>query len=252
MDALKKLRILNGNTLKLIAAAFMLVDHLGMIFFPRVAILRAIGRLAMPMFAFMISEGCRYTKNKWKHFLLLFGLGAICQVVYYFFDPTSIYFGILITFSLSTLMIYALQFAKKCFFDDSVGFWKTIGAVALFFGLVLAVYIFTSRLHVDYGFFGAMIPVFASIFDFRGIPAPDLWKKFDILPIRILCMLLPMLMIVITHTTPLFPLPSLLAIPILLLYSGEKGKLKMKYFFYIFYPAHLAILEGLYMLIYVL
>ena len=251
MDALKKLRILNGNTLKLIAAALMLVDHLGMIFFPETAILRAIGRLSMPIFAFMISEGCRYTKNKYKHFFLLFGLGAGCQLFYYFFDPHSIYFGILITFSFSILMIYALQFAKKCFFDENAGFWKTINAVALFFALVLGVFLFCRRFHVDYGFFGTMIPVFASLFDFRGIPAPDAWKKFDVLPVRVLCMLIPMLTLIIANGTS-FPVPSLLAIPLLLLYSGEKGKRNMKYFFYIFYPAHLAILEGLFMLIYVL
>lgn len=250
MDALKKIRILNGNTLKLLAAALMLVDHLGMIFFPKVAILRAIGRLSMPIFAFMIAEGCRYTKNKLKHFLLLFGLGAGCQLFYFFFDPTQIYFGILITFSFSVLMIYALQYAKKCFFDDSVGFWKTAAACALFFGLVGGVFVFCKVFHVDYGFFGTMIPVFASLLDFRGVPAPDVYKKFDSIPLRILCMIPPMLMIIAANT--LFALPSLLAIPILLLYSGEKGKWNMKYFFYIFYPAHLALLEGLYMLIYVL
>jgi hypothetical protein len=248
MDALKKIRILNGNTLKLLAAALMFVDHLGMIFFPKVAILRAIGRLSMPIFAFMIAEGCKYTKNKWKHFFLLFGLGAACQIFYYFFDRSQIYFGILITFSCSVLMIYALQYAKKCFFDDSVGFWETSAACGLFFGLVGGTFIFCKFCHVDYGFFGTMLPVFASILDFRGIPAPDVYKKYDVIPLRVLCMLPPMLMIILANFS--FALPSLLALPILLLYSGEKGKWNMKYFFYIFYPAHLGILQGLYMLIY--
>ena len=38
---------------------------------------------------------------------------------------------------------------------------------------------------------------------------------------------------------------SLLALPLLMLYSGRRGKWNMKYFFYIFYPAHLAILQGI-------
>jgi undecaprenyl-diphosphatase len=42
--------------------------------------------------------------------------------------------------------------------------------------------------------------------------------------------------------------PSLLALPLLYAYNGKRGKLKLKYFFYIFYPTHLVILEGIVML----
>jgi len=38
---------------------------------------------------------------------------------------------------------------------------------------------------------------------------------------------------------------SLLVIPFILLYSGKRGKVNTKYFFYIFYPAHLAILQAI-------
>ena len=140
MDILKKLRIFNSNTIKLLAAVFMFIDHFGLIYFPKVAWFRMVGRLAMPIFAFAIAEGCRYTKNKWKHFFLLFGLGAACQLVYFIFDPTTIYFGILITFSFSTLMIYALQFAKKCTFEENSNTLRTICAWLLFFLLVFGVY----------------------------------------------------------------------------------------------------------------
>ena len=43
---------------------------------------------------------------------------------------------------------------------------------------------------------------------------------------------------------------ALLALPLLCLYSGERGKVKMKYFFYVFYPLHLVLLEGIYVLVY--
>ena len=55
---------LSGNALKIIAAISMVIDHVGLMFFPTLKILRIIGRLAYPIFAFMIAEGCYYTKNK--------------------------------------------------------------------------------------------------------------------------------------------------------------------------------------------
>jgi hypothetical protein len=41
----------------------------------------------------------------------------------------------------------------------------------------------------------------------------------------------------------------LLALPLLSLYSGKRGKWKLRYFFYLFYPIHLAVLEGIYQLV---
>lgn len=248
MEALKKLRIFNSNTIKLIAAVFMFIDHLGLIFFPSSVVLRKIGRISMPIFAFAIAEGCRYTKNKWKHFLLLFGLGAACQLVYFIFDPSYIYLGILITFSLSTLMIYALQFAKKCTFAEKPNTLRILCAWLLFAALVTGTYFLCTIVEVDYGFWGCLLPVCASIFDFHRIPAPTILQKLDILPVRILCMAIPMFPLVFSN---MYFMPSsiriycFLAIPLLLLYNGEKGKANMKYFFYIFYPLHLGLLEGI-------
>ena len=50
--------ILSGNALKIIAALAMVADHVGLMFFPQVRILRIIGRLAYPIFAYMIAQGC--------------------------------------------------------------------------------------------------------------------------------------------------------------------------------------------------
>ena len=74
---------LSGNVLKIIALIAMTVDHIGVIIFPKAVVLRIIGRIAMPIFAFMIAEGCVYTKRKLRYFALVFGLGLICVVGYF-------------------------------------------------------------------------------------------------------------------------------------------------------------------------
>lgn len=253
MEFLKRLRIFNGNTLKILAAIFMVVDHFGVIFFPKMMLFRYIGRLSMPIFAFMISEGCRYTKNKWKHFGLLFGFAAVCQVVYFFFDNGSLYMSILVTFSLSTIVIYAMQYFKKCHSHDRTLWVLKILSSVLLIGSIFGVYFICNHLphlvkgfSVDYGFWGCMLPVFASIFDFRRIPAYLEWKKLDVLPARILSFTVGLLLFQISSPAPSMTIYMFYTIPLLLLYNGEKGKHNIKYFFYIFYPTHLVLLEGAY------
>jgi|GEM_PF-2361223 len=83
------------NTLKTIACVSMLVDHIGYILLPEAAFLRYIGRLAMPIFAFFIGEGCLYTRNRKKYFTRIFGLGVVCQLFYigeYLFTKAVIHF----------------------------------------------------------------------------------------------------------------------------------------------------------------
>ena len=253
MEFLKKIRFLNGNTLKLLAALFMFIDHFSMIYFPETStiywVFRAIGRLSMPLFAFAIAEGCRYTRNKIKHFFMLFVLGVLCQIVYFIFDPNTLYFGILFTFSFAILCIYALQYLKKQIFDNNAKTYKKVLASFLFIFSISATYVFCYFFQVDYGFWGCMMPVFAALFDFHRIPAPHELKKLDVLPLKVICLGIALIFLIYTNNSPLSAVTpyALLTLPILLLYNGEKGKRSMKYFFYIFYPAHLGLLEGVYM-----
>ncbi len=104
---MKQCRFLSGNALKLIAAVAMTIDHAGLLLFPRIRLLRILGRIAFPIFAFMIAEGCRYTRSPRRYFLSITALAAVCQIVY-FFAAGGRDFSILTTFSLSILMLNAL------------------------------------------------------------------------------------------------------------------------------------------------
>ena len=237
---------LSSNTLKIIAAISMLIDHLGVIFFPQIKIFRILGRIALPIFSFMIAEGTRYTRNKLRYFLMVFSLGVICQIVYFLYNGDT-YMSILIAFSISIATIYAMQLFKESLFDKNAKVLKKISCGALFFTVVLAVYFLNTVLEIDYGFFGCMLPVFAAVFYSPKTCEIALVKKLDALPVHLLTLSIGMIFLALEP----FPLQfwSFLAIPFLVLYSGKRGKANMKYFFYVFYPAHLLILEGINMFI---
>ncbi len=221
-------RFLTGNALKLIAAASMLCDHAGLMLFPQFPILRIIGRLAYPIFAFMIAEGCKYTRNRAKYFGMVFGLGVVCQTAYYIFARDT-YLSILITFSLSILTIYSLQNLKAK---------KNALSGLVFLSTVAGVWVLNRIFSIDYGFWGCMVPLFAAAFQNT---------KRDSLPVHITMLGIGLLLL--SADLGGIQYCALLALPLLFCYNGKRGSWNLKYFFYIFYPLHLVLLEGLAMLV---
>ncbi len=239
---------MNRNHLKIIACAAMLCDHIGYLLLPQFVWLRWIGRLAMPLFAFFIGEGCRYTRNRKKYALQLAVLAAVCQTAYFIEElvvggrltasSDCWYFNILFTFLLS---------CGACFL------WRDGAALlqqgktkqaALRFG-ALAAYLaalglftwFAWRqrreagwsLYVDYGLCGVLLPLSTQ-------PFGDKRKKLAAFTAALL-----VYCAVFTGDMP-YVWWSLLCLPLLICYNGQGGSRKYKYLFYVFYPAHLAVL----------
>ena len=240
MDQTKKLKFgLTNNQLKIIAMVSMLLDHVGLLFFPEEPIFRILGRIAFPIFAYMIAEGCRYTKNRMKYLGMIAGMGIVFQIVY-FVAMQSLYQGILVTFSLAIITIYAIDGILK-----SKKLWVCLASLAALAFVAVFLFVLPSLLGgtdfgIDYGIWGILLPLIVYF-----VPS----HKWRICGVAIL-----LLIRAIYYT--LFPLSlgvlqwfSLLSIPLLALYSGKRGRAKMKYVFYIFYPAHLVILYGIAMLI---
>ena len=96
----------------------MLIDHIGYFILPQLTILRLIGRLTFPIFAFLISEGTKYTKNKLRYLLTVGILGVVWQI-YLIIFRSDYHFNVLITFSISIVIIYAMDYFKKCLFDKN-------------------------------------------------------------------------------------------------------------------------------------
>lgn len=239
-------RGLTGNQLKIIAAISMTLDHIGLLLLPQLPFFRIMGRLAFPIFAYMIAEGCRYTRSRARYFLGIFGLGLVCQVVYYLFDK-SLYMYTLITFSLSIPVIYALQEVKKALASPGA-FLKRVLTCLMFMASVVGVYVINQHLTIDYGFWGVMVPVFASLFHQPGRDAHTIPQVLDHLLIHLLALAIALVFLTWSMGS-VIQYFSLLSIPILLCYKGVRGKWRMKYFFYLFYPLHLAAIQGVYMLL---
>ena len=55
---------ISATVLKWLALVFMTVDHVGAFLFPECAALRAVGRLAFPLFAFTVGESLRHTRHR--------------------------------------------------------------------------------------------------------------------------------------------------------------------------------------------
>ncbi len=222
---------LTGNQLKIIAMVTMTIDHMGMLLFPQVDLFRILGRLAMPIYAYMIAEGCRYTHDRKRYFLRLFGLGALCQIVY-FVAMGSLYMCILITFSLSVALIYL---ADRDLAQGRMGTVRLcLGVLGVFFlCVILPDLIPGTDFAVDYGIWGVMLPVFAYFGETKG-------KKLLFLTVG-LCMLG-----LAYGGNQWF---GLAAVPLLALYNGQRGKANIGKFFYLYYPAHLVALYGLSMVL---
>ena len=235
---------LSASTLKIIACILMVIDHVGVILLPHLLILRVIGRLSYPIFAYLLAEGCRYTRNKKKRFLLVFGLAMICELatVVVMGAPEG---GILVNFSLAILLIYEVQAIKRAMAQKRPG--RAFGLLALFLLSVAAVYGFVEFvLYVDYGFWGVLIPVWASIPDYKEGEAPAILAKISNRPVKFAFFSGGLLLLCVSRglLTDIQSF-SLLALPLIALYNGRPGRKGLKYGFYIFYPAHLVLLWGI-------
>ncbi len=233
--------------IKIIASISMLLDHMGMILFPNALWLRILGRIALPLYALCIAEGFRHTRSRSKYFLRIFILGALCQVVY-FFVSSEPYLGILITFSLSIILlclldalICACKAQKSAVLDVFAKIFKRslprpagIAICAVLLVLALGgVTLLNHYIRVDYGLTGVLLPVLIYL------GGSSRWGRFGGAAAGTL-------MLACNLEGSLTPrVWSLLALAPLALYNGKPGKYKLKYFFYIFYPAHLVLIYAI-------
>lgn len=195
--------------LKVLAIISMTVDHIGAIFLPKIWILRCIGRLAFPIFCFLLVEGFYHTRDVRKYMLRLGVFAILSEIPYdlafgydlWTFEKQNVFFTLLIGLG----MIWLLDRERE-----------TVTKAVI---VILAMWA-AEFLRSDYGFMGVLLITVFWIFREKKAAQYLLsagWNFFW--PVRV-------------------QYAGALAVIPIALYNGEKGR-NMKYFFYLFYPLHL-------------
>ena len=219
---------LTGSALKWIALVTMTIDHIGYLLLPDLVILRIIGRITMPIFAWMIAEGCRYTRNRKKYLGLILAIAALCQIVYFISDR-SLFMCILVTFSMSIGLIFLFDQTKRSQNDSFpvalLFYMAAILVICLLFPKLLHAYGFD----VDYGIGGVFLP-------FLIYMGKNKNEKLLLCAVGLTFIALDIGGV---------QWWAYLSLILLWLYNGKRGRYSMKYFFYIYYPLHLVVIQGI-------
>lgn len=232
-DAVMK-KGLNSNALKLIAIAAMTIDHTVCVVYPSyptdwwILLLHMAGRITAPIMWFFIAEGYHYTRNLKKYITRMFIFAVISHFAYNFafgipFIPfkTSVFNQTSIIWSLAWgLVVLAIIDCK------SLSLWKKTALV-----LIICVLTFCS----DWSCIAVL--AIAGMGSHRGD-----FKKQMMSMVTYVALYAAVYFIFIDKVYGILQMFVVLAIPLLKLYNGERGAWKgMKWFFYIYYPAHLVL-----------
>ncbi len=237
MTEKKKKTGICGSTLKIIALVSMFIDHLAATlievnygktdsFLYKLpwsentmlqvdAILREVGRLAFPIFCFLLVQGAMYTHDRKKYLRNLAVFALVSEIPFDLAFHNTIWYinsqNVFFTLALGLLSIYALEW------------WSQKQWIGL--GIVAVIAAMAYFLRTDYGAAGVILIVFFWLFRFdeklRTIFG-SVWMIFGI---------------------NLSEAAGIFAFLPIHFYNGERGR-QLKYVFYLFYPVHLLVLFG--------
>ena len=224
-----KVQFLSGAWLKLIAILSMLIDHVNKaLIYPNLVsndgvlttvsnIFDIIGRIAFPLFCFLLVEGFFKTRSRKKYLLNLLIFGVISEVPFDMFTTASFFNmnwnNVMFTLAFVLITIWIIDILKKRMQKLPKTLWYFASFIIVIIMCIAAMY-----LSLDYEHHAILIGYFFYLF----------------------------------HDVPLLAIPfgyasmytqpwALLGFGLTLTYNGKRGK-QNKMLNYWFYPAHLLIL----------
>lgn len=230
---------ISQEVLKIIACVTMFIDHFGAAIVPRLPlanlvtiyyICRGIGRIAFPIYCFLLVEGMRHTRNAGKYILRLAIGILLAELPFDFlFDGgfTWASQSVMVTLTLGAIMLWCMQKTEK-------KVWRIL--------LILPFAVLAEIAQCDYGGWGiAMIAVFALLEQF----------PLQFVGLLFVSILMPSAAIAVFGISVSAEMAALFAMIPIGLYSGQKltQSRAVQWAFYLFYPVHMLILLGILLLL---
>lgn len=279
---------MTSNQIKLTAAATMLIDHIGVILrnaeildpaSPVYLAMRMIGRLAFPLFCFLLSEGSCKTSNREKYFGRLCWFALLAQIPYSIMSNvgegntfTMDWIGALLGVLCCAAIAYGLHASSSRTIAGAAWAWVfaqihcSVGAVEMLseelnviytLAIALLLIMSTDKLYQDISTKANKAECILLCLGVGGVVC-SLLTNIMYGPVGLLLPLalywarewkygraavLGVWAAVQYWDSPLYMLAALVTVVIVLVYNGQKGSGRLpKNFFYWFYPGHMAVL----------
>ncbi len=124
-----------------IAMLTMLIDHVGLVFYPNQEFCWIIGRIAFPIYAYALVQGHRYTSSRPRYILRLAVIAVISQIPYQLaLDTRGL--NVVVTLFVGALVLYLLERSKSWILSSM---------------LIIAACTLLNDLPFDYGAYGLML-----------------------------------------------------------------------------------------------
>ena len=214
------LPLLSGSALKIIAVVSMVIDHCAYYLMDgntmAYDVMRCFGRIAFPVFAFLVAEGFAHTRNRMRYFLSLLLFAAVSEVPWYLLNGADGTHNVMFTLALGVAALAAFE--------------RLRGHRALAIAAILLAALLAEVSGLDYGWRGIVVILVLHLFRSKKYSQSARLLQFAF---------------VFPFMSYYGTIGALLACSVILLYDGTRGFIHgnlAKYGFYAFYPAHLFLL----------
>lgn len=261
---------LSWSQLKLIAYITMLIDHTALILLqngimvtnpqcipyvkPVMILMRGIGRLAFPIFSFLLVEGLIHTRSRAKYMLRIFLLAIISEPVFDYADHATFYFpeyqNVFITLLIAGFTMCLLSLVERnCRLNKNIYIMYTVQGLIIIAGLAMA-----ELLKVDYGMSGVVIPLIMGAISRLKLDSSSAFALYFVATIisRVIRNIIASPAYIlnpsmwyenyIMYTINNLQIFAILALIPIFMYDATLGKPLPKAVYYLFYPVHLGIL----------